>query len=52
MQKYDDGSKFLVIKSLSYFVDGDGDDDPVMLKPIGWEEVKSFIKKTVVDYLG
>lgn len=49
-QKYHDGSKFLVLKSLSYFDDADSDIDPVMLKPISWEKVKNYIKLKLKRY--
>ncbi len=42
-QKYHDGSVFLVLKSLSYFDDADKDESPLMLKPINWEKIKSYI---------
>ena len=50
-QKYHDGSEFLVLKSLSYFADADTDEALNMLKLANWEKVKSFIKKTLNDYL-
>ena len=49
--KYQDGSKFLVLKSLFYFVDADKDDSPEMLASIHWEEVKSFIKDKVEEFI-
>jgi hypothetical protein len=42
-QKYHDGSTFLVLKSLAYFIDADSDENPVMLKSMNWEKVKEFI---------
>lgn len=39
-QKYTDGSVFLVLKSLTYFDDANRELSPLMLKDIGWEEVK------------
>ena len=50
-KKYHDGSVFLVLKSLSYFEDAEKDDTLIMLRPIKWEDVKTFIKKTLSDYL-
>lgn len=44
-QKYPDGSKFLVLKSLTYFEDAEVELAPVMLESIDWEEVKSKIVK-------
>lgn len=46
-QKYNDGSEFLVLKSLSYFEDADLDEDPVMLNTLHWETVKSTISSTL-----
>jgi hypothetical protein len=45
IQKYPDGSKFLVLKSLTYFEDAEVELAPVMLESIDWEEVKSKIVK-------
>jgi len=42
-EKYPGGSKFLVTKSLLYFVDADEDPMPEMLIPIEWNDVKSEI---------
>ncbi|HQI46977.1 MAG TPA: nucleotidyl transferase AbiEii/AbiGii toxin family protein [Bacteroidales bacterium] len=50
-QKYDDGSEFLVIKSLSYFDDAEKQMDPEMLKKINWQKVKNNIKKEVEKYI-
>ena len=44
-KKYPDGSVFLVLKSLIYFDDAEGDEMPQMLKPVSWE----VIKQTIVD---
>ena len=41
--KYQDGSEFLVLKSLVYFDDADVEEMPVMFDPINWEEIKSSI---------
>jgi len=49
--KYQDGSKFLVIKSLSYFDDADEEAMPEMCIPIEWEFVKSHISQVLTDYL-
>lgn len=50
-QKYPEGSEFLVLKSLSYFDDADLDEDPVMLKPEKWENIKTAIKEYVHSFL-
>ena len=46
-----DGSKFLVIKSLSYFEDADNEEMPFMFQKITWEEVKNNIIKAHTDYV-
>ncbi len=50
-QKYQDGSVFLVIKSLTYFDDADVEETPRMLLPFDWDEVKNRIKQEVKLYL-
>ncbi|MBQ7877169.1 MAG: nucleotidyl transferase AbiEii/AbiGii toxin family protein [Bacteroidales bacterium] len=42
-QKYPDGSRFIAIKSLTYFEDAEADPMPFMLNDITWEKVKSSI---------
>lgn len=42
-QKYPDGSRFIAIKSLTYFEDAESDPMPYMLSDITWEEVKVSI---------
>ena len=49
-EKYKDGSIFMVLKSLIYFVDADNDEMPLMLKSMQWQTVKSKIKKIVEAY--
>ncbi len=49
-QKYDDGSEFMVLKSLTYFADADSDPSPKMLKPMNWEQVKESILEVVDKY--
>ena len=44
-KKYPNGSSFLVVKSLSYFVDADKDEEPQMFHTINW----NTIKKTIVE---
>lgn len=44
-QKFNDGSEFLIIKSLSYFENANEDEDPLMLHSITWEE-NIYIKRT------
>jgi predicted nucleotidyltransferase component of viral defense system len=51
LQKYTDGSEFIVLKSLSYFDDAEEDEIPVMLKPSKWGTVKKVITSSLEDYL-
>ena len=51
LQKYNDASLFLTIKSLTYFEDAEGYDMPEMLIPVDWNEVKTVIADTVKDYV-
>lgn len=50
-KKYPDTAHFQVLKSLLYFVDADNDLDPVSLKKVFWEDIKSKIRNAVNDYL-
>lgn len=50
-QKYKEGSEFLVLKSLSYFTDAEFEENPTMLKTEKWELIKTFIKKTLDNYI-
>lgn len=51
LQKYPDGSEFIVLKSLSYFDDAEEDEIPVMLEPLKWGTVKRTITSSLKDYL-
>ena len=51
MQKYKEGTPYLVLKSLTYFDDAESDDIPKMFKKIDWEKVKEEITAAVKDYL-
>ena len=42
-QKYPDGSRFIALKSLTYFEDAESDPMPYMFSDITWEEVKASI---------
>ena len=42
-KKYPDGSRFIAIKSLTYFEDAESDPMPYMFSDITWEEVKVSI---------
>jgi len=50
-RKYSQMNTMLLIKSLKYFVDAELHPDPVSLKNITWDEVKSFISNEVDKYL-
>ena len=49
-QKYHDGSEFMVLKSLSYFVDAENDEMPKMFEKVFWAEIKDTIKQSVDNY--
>jgi len=50
-KKFPDGSLFLVIKSLLYFVDADKELQPIMLEPLKWNDVKNVIRFKVEEYV-
>ena len=50
-KKYNDGSAFLVLKSLIYFEDAEESEDPVSLKGQTWNSIKQYIRDQVRDYL-
>lgn len=43
LQKYPDGSEFMVRKSLTYFDDADNEEAPIMFQTITWKEIKTTI---------
>ena len=49
-EKYEDGSPFLVLKSLAYFADAELDPDPLLIEPISWDKVKTSIMKGLNNY--
>jgi len=51
LQKYDDGSLFLVLKSLVYFEDAEQDEMPFMLIPVEWADLKANIQETHKAYI-
>jgi len=51
LEKYKDGSLFLVLKSIIYFDDADTDELPDMLIPVTWKMVKTKITKVYNDYM-
>ena len=48
LQKFDDGSEFMVRKSLTYFDDADLEETPTLLNKISWDEIKGKILKKIV----
>lgn len=38
---------YIILRSLDYFAEAEVDEDPEMLIPVSWEEVKKFFKKEV-----
>jgi hypothetical protein len=51
LQKYQDGSEFLVVKSLAYFDDADEQEDCQMLIDVNWKDVKAYIISEVQKYI-
>jgi predicted nucleotidyltransferase component of viral defense system len=47
LKKYNDGSEFLVRKSLTYFDDADTETTPYMFENIAWEDIKLSILEKV-----
>ena len=48
-EKYDDGSELLVLKSLSYFIDAEKDEPPVILHAVDWNTIKTYVAKQLED---
>lgn len=46
-QKYHDGSEFMVLRSLAYFADAEGDEAPELFLPAPWQTVKTTIETAV-----
>jgi hypothetical protein len=51
LQKYGDGSEFMVLKSLTYFDDADLDPMPVMLRHVEWDAIKKKVVAEVENLL-
>ncbi len=51
VQKYDDASIFMALRSLSYFIDADEDEQPEMIISADWSEVKRVIEYTLENYI-
>jgi len=43
LQKYSNGSEFLVRKSLTYFEDADAEEMPLMMEDISWNRIKERV---------
>ena len=50
LTKYQDGSEYRALLSMSYFGDADPQPMPLMFENVGWETVKYKIRKEVEDY--
>jgi hypothetical protein len=50
-EKYYDGTVFMALKSLTYFMDAEQEDHPELLMGQEWEDVKLKITKAYTDYL-
>lgn len=50
-EKYPEGSEFLVLKSLSWFIDADNEPDVLILTQIKWPEIKQRIITVTAEYL-
>lgn len=48
-KKYEDGSEFMVLKSLTYFDDAEKEEMPMMFQKITWEEIKNTILKATQE---
>ena len=51
LNKYKDGSLFLVLKSLVYFEDADMDIMPDMILPVTWEIIKETVRAAHKEYV-
>ena len=49
--KYQDGSSFLVLKSLTYFEDAEIEEMPYMFSDVTWQTVKDNINKVHAEYV-
>ena len=50
-QKYPDGNRFLVMRSITYFEDAEADQDPFVFEDLSWSEVKKTIQAKYYQYL-
>lgn len=49
-EKYPNYSIYRALMSLTYFVDADSSENPVMFEKVSWEEIKTFINQQVANY--
>ena len=49
--KYEDGSTFLLLKSINYFEDAENDMPPELFEQVSWEEVKDKISGAYDQYM-
>lgn len=49
-KKYQDGSEYRALLSMTYFIDADLQPMPFMFEDVDWETIKSTIRKEVEDY--
>lgn len=50
-QKYPDGNRFLVMRSITYFDDAEADQDPIVFDDVTWSEIKKTIQAKYYQYL-
>lgn len=50
LQKFPEASVFVALKSLAYFEDAEENEQPEMIIPADWNEVKNDISKALEDY--
>ena len=48
-KKYEDGSHFLLLKSLVYFEDAEKEEMPIMTKPTTWKKIKQRILQETIN---
>ena len=48
-KKYEDGSHFLLLKSLVYFEDAEKEEMPIMTKPTTWKKIKERILQETIN---
>ena len=51
VEKYKNNDPLYIVRSLAYFDDAEKDLEPIMIKKYDWEKVKSFLNKTITNFL-